>query len=90
MQNDEYIKIPQPSISPSQSNSPAAQGFDMFSALDNSASSPNSQSAFSNSSSTSLSDSDLNSLKLKVEDLEFKLERLLEKLSVLESNLNHA
>ncbi len=71
-----------PAAAPSQTNPQVSQGFDMFSSLDSLAGSQS-------SSSNNLSDSDLSSLKLKVEDLEFKLERLLEKLTALESNINH-
>lgn len=84
--NEQSIKILQPAAAPSQStfqtNPQASQGSDMFSAMDSLAGSQS-------SSSNNLSDSDLSSLKLKVEDLEFKLERLLEKLETLENSINH-
>ena len=51
-----------------------------------------SQSAASSSSSASSPDSssDVNSLRIKVEDLEFKIERLLERLAEIETKFNRA
>lgn len=60
---------------------------DMFSSLDILASSAPSQIPSSAMAINGLSESDLSSLKLKVDDLEFKLEKLLEKLEFIEGKL---
>ncbi|MEI6731892.1 MAG: hypothetical protein WCK90_04385 [archaeon] len=63
-----------------------------FGFLDNAASASPSQSYFDSqpslSASASSSPSDLNALRIKLEDTEYKLERALERLAILESKIN--
>lgn len=65
-------------------NQGVANPFDMLSNL---ASSSSPSSSFPSSTSSS-SDSDVNSLKLKIEDIEYKLERLLERIARVDSRLD--
>ena len=78
--------------SSSQSSSSSAPADNMFGFLDNPASSSNpstSSSIYGNSSSSTSSDnnSDVNALRLKLDDTEYKLERLIERLAKIEEKL---
>ena len=70
---------------PSASSAPAG---DMFGFLDNPTSSSPSSSIYGNSSSTSSdNNSDVNALRLKLDDTEYKLERLIERFARIEEKL---
>jgi len=67
------------SLSPQAASQPAQSSPSPFDFLDNLASSAPQQSA---------SNTDIQSLQNKIEDLEYKLERLVDKIVALESRLN--
>lgn len=80
-----FVSSVQSQSSSEQTNSSFSSG-DMFGALDSLAgtSSNNNISSFANN------EQDVNSLKVKIDDLEFKLERLLEKIDFLEKKMGNS
>jgi len=88
--DDEFLRISPPSM-PSSPNSPQdslSPGLDMFSAMDKLAGTSQAPMPSNSSYPSNIQDSDFNSLKLKVDDLEFKLEKLIEKLEALEGSIS--
>ncbi len=74
------LTVPSPSASPFSQTTPSQ---DLFGLLDTHASHGTSSSL--SSPSLASESGEIQSLKIKIDDLEFKLERLLEKLSAMES-----
>jgi len=90
--NDAVVDMTSLSSSPSMSsssssssfNSSSGSPFDMLNSLASTSSGSESSSSFSSSSENS----DLGALKLKIEDIEYKLERLIDRISVLDSKMS--